>query len=442
MFNELTEKFEDIFRKIRGYGKITEKNIEDTLKEIRLALLGADVNYKVVKDFIHGIQSKALGQDVIKSVTPGQAFVKIVFDEMVEVLGQSNRKLRFEGNTPYVIMLCGLQGSGKTTLAGKLANLLRKDKKNPLLVAADIYRPAAIDQLIKIGASLGIEVYSEKNNTDAVSICRNAYQYAVNKLFPVIILDTAGRLHIDQEMMKELKDIKEKLNPTEILLVVDAMIGQDAVTMAKEFNHLLDVSGLVLTKLDGDTRGGAALSITRVTEKPILFVGVGEKMNELEPFHPERMASRILGMGDIVTLVEKAQEAFDEKKAVELERKIRKNQFTLEDFLHQLQQIKKMGPLENLMSMIPGFNSSMMKDVTVDQNEFNYIEAIILSMTQKERSNPDIINGSRRKRIAMGSGRSVAEINRLLKQFEMMKKMMKKFTSMNRKEMVKHVRQF
>ncbi|MBP7460689.1 MAG: signal recognition particle protein [Candidatus Delongbacteria bacterium] len=442
MFNELTEKFGDIFHKVRGYGKITDKNIEDTLKEIRLALLSADVNYKVVKEFIQGIQSKAIGQDVVRSVTPGQAFVKIVYDEMVNVLGQSNRKLKLEGQSPYVIMLCGLQGSGKTTLAGKLANLLRKDKKNPLLVAADIYRPAAIEQLIKVGASLGIEVYSEKNNSDAVSICRNAYQYAVNKLYPIIILDTAGRLHIDQQMMQELDDIRRHLNPTEILLVVDSMIGQDAVTMARDFNQLLDVSGLVLTKLDGDTRGGAALSITRVTGKPILFAGIGEKMNELEPFYPERMASRILGMGDIVTLVEKAQEAFDEKKAVELEKKIRKNQFNLEDFLHQLQQIKKMGPLESLMAMIPGFNSSMMKDVNVDQNELKYIEAIILSMTPKERANPEIINGSRRKRISMGSGRSVAEINRLLKQFEMMKKMMKKFTSLNRKEMVKHVRQF
>ncbi len=442
MFTDLTEKFDLIFKKLRGQAKITESNIEEAIKEIRLALLAADVNYKVVKDLIQRVKEQALGQDVLLSISAGQVFVKIVYDELVRILGSQHTRLQLHGEAPYVIMLCGLQGSGKTTFAGKLANYLRKEKKQPLLVAADIYRPAAIDQLIKVGASLGLEVYHEMDSQDAVGICQRAYQHALKKLYNVIILDTAGRLHIDESMMDELEAIRAKLKPVEILLVVDAMIGQDAVNMAREFNNRLAVTGLVMTKLDGDTRGGAALSIVQVTQKPIKFAGIGEKLSDLELFHPERMASRILGMGDIVSLVEKAQETFDSKNAQEMEKKLRKNQFTLADFLQQLRQIQKMGSLEQLMSYIPGFNQSMMKDVQVDNRQLKYVEAIILAMTPGERDKPEIINGSRRKRIALGSGRSVQEVNQLLKQFDMMKKMMKRFATMNKRDMFKQMKQF
>ncbi len=435
MFNDLSEKFEKIFHKIRGYGKITEENIKDTIKEIKLALLAADVNYKVVKKLISDIKEKALGQEVIASITPGQAFIKIVHDELIKILGGENRQLNLGGTPPAVIMLCGLQGSGKTTFAGKLANFLRKKKKNPLLVAADIYRPAAIDQLKKIGAALNIPVYFEENK-NPVEICKNSIDHATSKLHDIVILDTAGRLHIDEDMMKELEDIKNNVKPSETLLIVDAMIGQDAVNMAKEFNSRLEVSGIILTKLDGDTRGGAALSIVDITGKPIKFIGTGEKLSDIEEFYPDRLASRILGMGDIVSLVEKAQEVFDEKKAAELEKRIRKNQFTLEDFLDQLQQIKKMGPLKQIISMIPGVDSKMLKEANVDDKQLKHIEAIILSMTPEERRKPEILNGSRRKRIALGSGRPVSEINRLIKQFNTMKKMMKKFSKIDQKKIM------
>jgi len=437
MFSELSEKFEKIVQNVRGYGKISEENIQETVKEIRYALLGADVNYKVVKDFVKRVKEKALGSEVITSVTPGQAFVKIVQDELTSLLGHDNKKLNFEGEPPFPIVICGLQGSGKTTFSGKLALHLRKNKKKPLLVAADIYRPAAIDQLKKIGTELGIEVYSEEGNKNAVEICQNAMDYAIQKLYNVVILDTAGRLHVDEEMMTEVERIRNKVKPKETLLVVDAMIGQDAVNMAKEFNDRLDVSGLVMTKMDGDARGGAALSIVDITQKNIKFISTGEKLNDIEEFYPDRLASRILGMGDIVSLVEKAQEAIDEKEAAKLEKKIRRNQFTLEDFLKQMQQIKKLGPLDQIMKMIPGMNSAALKDAKVDEKQLKYIEAIILSMTPYERDKPNILNGSRRKRIANGSGRPVSEVNRLIKQFMQMKKMMKKFTNMNSSRMMK-----
>jgi signal recognition particle subunit SRP54 len=424
MFQDLSEKLEVVIKKLKGKGKLSEKNITEALKEVRRVLLEADVNYKVVKSFITAVQEKSLGQKVLRSVTPGQQIVKIIHDELSVIMGESEASVTLSGASPAIIMLTGLQGSGKTTLAGKLAAYFKKQGRVPLLVAADIYRPAAVRQLEIVGEQVGVPVISEKSKS-AVDICVNAVKQSRNKGYDLLIFDTAGRLHIDQELMQELLQIKKKTKPQEILFVADAMTGQDAVNTAKEFLNWLDFDGVVLTKMDGDARGGAALSIRMVTNKPIKFISSGEKYDALEKFHPERMASRILGMGDIVTLVEKAQDAVDKEQAEKLERKLRRQQFTLEDFYEQLQQIKKMGPLDQLMGMIPGIKSSMLKGLSVDDRSFVKIEAMINSMTREERQRPQIIDGSRRKRISRGSGTSVQDINQLLKQFQMMQKMMK-----------------
>jgi signal recognition particle subunit SRP54 len=424
MFEDLTAKLEATLRKIRGQGKLTEENIADSLKEIRRSLLEADVNYKVVKEFIQRVQEKAVGEEVLRSVTPGQQIVKIVFDELVQLMGESQADLKLSGIPPAVVMLTGLQGSGKTTFAAKLANFLRKKGRHPMLVAADIYRPAAIQQLQVLGKNLNIPVHAE-DSRNAVKICQNSIKSARDKGDDVVILDTAGRLHIDEEMMAELEQIKMALKPQEILFVADGMTGQDAVNAASQFMARLDFDGIVLTKMDGDARGGAALSIRHVTDRPIKFVSTGEKLDAIEPFHPDRMASRILGMGDVVSLVEKAQETVDLEKAEKLEKKLRKEQFTLEDFYDQLQQIKKMGPLEQILGMIPGIGKQL-KNVPVGDDAFVQVEAIINSMTPQERRKPQIINGSRRRRIAMGSGTRVQDVNQLLRQFDEMRKMFKK----------------
>ena len=424
MLQELGEKFEAVLRKLRGQGKLTEKNIADGLREIRRALLEADVNYKVAKQFIADVEQRALGQDVLKSVTPGQMIVKIMHDELVKLMGEKEAPVRFGHSTPGILMLCGLQGSGKTTLAGKLANHFRKKGRNPLLIAADIYRPAAVDQLKIIGKSINTPVYSE-DSKDAAAIAKHGISYARQHMIDTVIIDTAGRLHVDEEMMHEVETIKATVQPDEILFVADAMTGQDAVNTAATFLSRLAFDGVVLTKMDGDARGGAALSIRAVTQRPIKFVSVGEKLDQLEPFHPERMASRILGMGDIVSLVEKAQAAMDDEKAARLERKLRRQEFTLEDFFDQLQQIKKMGPLQEILAMMPGMQNKALRQMQVDDRALIKVEAIINSMTVDERRSPQIINGSRRKRIAAGSGTTVQDINRLLNQFEMMRKMMK-----------------
>ena len=424
MFEDLTAKLETALKKIKGQGKLTEKNIDDSLKEIRRALLEADVNYKVVKEFIQKVKQKAVGEEVLHSVTPGQQIVKIVHDELVQLMGKAHTDLKMAGIPPTVIMLAGLQGSGKTTFAAKLANFLRKKGRHPMLVAADIYRPAAVEQLKVLGKSLGIPVFSG-DGRDAVVICRNSIKAAREQGRDVVILDTAGRLHIDEEMMQELERIKAELKPQEILFIADGMTGQDAVNAAKQFMERLDFNGVVLTKMDGDARGGAALSIRAVTDRPIKFMSVGEKTDAIEPFHPERMASRILGMGDVVSLVEKAQEAIDLEEAQKLEKKLRKEEFTLEDFYAQLQQIKKMGPLEQILGMIPGLGKQL-KNVPIDDHAFVRVEAIINSMTPEERRRPQIINGSRRRRIALGSGTRVQDVNQLLRQFDEMRKMFKK----------------
>ncbi|APF17568.1 signal recognition particle protein [Caldithrix abyssi DSM 13497] len=423
MLEELTSKLESTFRRLRGYGKLTEKNIADSLKEIRRALLEADVNYKVVKDFVASVQKKAVGEEVLRSVTPGQMIVKIVHDEMVRLLGGTTATLKTAGIPPTIIMLVGLQGSGKTTFAAKLAKYLQKKNRKPLLVAADVYRPAAIQQLKILGRSINVPVY-EEGIGDPVKIAFNAISYARQHMLDTIILDTAGRLHIDEQMMEELVKIKKRIRPHEILFVADGMTGQDAVNTASQFAERLNFDGVVLTKMDGDARGGAALSIKAITGKPIKFMGVGEKLEDIEQFHPDRMASRILGMGDVVTLVEKAQETIDQEKAAKLEQKLRKAEFDLEDFLDQLQQIKKMGSLESILRMIPGVGSQL-KNAQVDEKNLVRVEAIINSMTKEERRNPKILNGSRRKRIAMGSGTRVQDVNQLMRQFEQMKKMMK-----------------
>lgn len=433
MLEDLTQKLETVFQKLRGYGKLSEKNVADSMKEIRRALLEADVNYKVVKDFVTSVQEKALGQDVLRSVTPGQMIVKIVHSELIDLLGETSTQIKIAGIPPTIVMLAGLQGGGKTTFAGKLAQFFRKKGRHPMLVAADVYRPAAIEQLKVVGKNLDIPVYSEDSGKP-VKICSQAIAEARQQACDLLILDTAGRLHIDDEMMRELEEIKEKVKPHEILFVADGMTGQDAVNTAKEFCTRLEFDGIVLTKLDGDTRGGAALSIRAVTQKPIKFIGVGEKYDAIEQFFPDRMASRILGMGDVVTLVEKAQETIDQEKAARLEKKILKQDFNLEDFFDQLQQIKKMGPLDQLLGMIPGVGSQL-SGVNVDDRSFVSIEAIINSMTFQERRNPKILNGSRRRRIAMGSGTSVQEVNRLLNQFGQMKKMLKNMKRMPRKGM-------
>jgi len=422
-FEGLSEKLQAISKKIRGKTRITEEDLTEMLREVKLALLEADVNYKVVKDFIAIIKEKGLGQNVLDSLTPGEQVIKIVKDEMVELLGGTESRINFTPNPPTVIMLVGLQGSGKTTTAGKLANLIRKQGKKPLLVACDVYRPAAIKQLQVVGAQLSIPVYSNENTKNVLQIAKEAVNEAITKLNDVIILDTAGRLHIDEELMVELKNIKANVKPHEILLVVDSMTGQDAVNVGDTFNQNLGIDGIILTKLDGDTRGGAALSVKKVTGRPIKFVGVGEKLSEIEVFHPDRMVSRILGMGDILSIIEKAEEAFDEKEAVELEKKLQKNKFDLDDYLSQIKQMKKMGSFSSILKMIPGF--SALKDVEIDDKEFDKIEAIICSMTKKEKQDTNLLNANRRKRIATGSGTTVQDINRFINSYEQTQKLMK-----------------
>ncbi|ACM60070.1 signal recognition particle subunit FFH/SRP54 (srp54) [Caldicellulosiruptor bescii] len=429
MFSSLSEKLQDVFKRLRGKGKLTEKDIKDAMKEVKLALLEADVNYKVVKDFINTVTQKAVGEEVLESLTPAQQVIKIVYDEMVNLLGGSDTKLTFSPSGFSTYMMVGLQGSGKTTTAGKLAGLLKRQGKNPLLVACDIYRPAAIKQLEVVAQKVGVKCFADYNSKDAVKIAKEGIEFAKVSRCDVAIVDTAGRLHINQELMDELVAIKNAIKPTEILLVLDAMTGQDAVNVAAAFNEQLGIDGIIMTKLDGDTRGGAALSVKAITGKPIKFAGVGEKMEDLEAFHPDRMASRILGMGDILTLIEKAQEAIDQKKAEELEKKLRSMQFTLEDFLDQLKQIKKMGSLSQIISMIPGVKLKGDVDFDAGEKELKKIEAIINSMTKEERQDPSIINSSRKRRIAMGSGTTVQDVNRLLRQFEDMKRMMKQFSN-------------
>ncbi len=427
MLENLGNRFQSIFKKVRGQSKLTESNIKDALKEVKMSLLEADVNYKVVKDFINKIQEKAVGTEVLIGVNPGQQFIKIVNDELVDLLGGTNSRLTKGVRNPTVIMLAGLQGAGKTTFAAKLANKLKKDGEKPYLVAADVYRPAAMKQLEVLANQIDVPAYIEESNKSAVDICRKAWANAKNQDYTYMIIDTAGRLHVDELLMEELAEIKKTVRPQEILLVVDSMIGQDAVNLAKNFNDKLSIDGVVLTKFDGDTRGGAALSIKSVVGKPIKFVGVGEKIEDLELFHPERLASRILGMGDVVSLVEKAQETFDMNDMASLEEKIKSQKFDLEDFLKQLQAIKRMGPLGSILKMIPGLGD--MGDLAPAEKEMKKVEAVIQSMTKEERKHPEILKASRKQRIAKGSGTDVSDINKLLKQFEQMKSMMKMFSS-------------
>ena len=438
-FEGLSAKLQEVTRKLRGKARITESDLKEMLREVKLALLEADVNYAIVKEFINTIQEKALGQDVLKSLTPGQQVIKIVKDELVEFLGGTESKINFTPNPPTVIMLVGLQGSGKTTTAGKLANLLRKQGKKPLLVACDVYRPAAIKQLQVVGGQLNIPVYANEGTKDVVKIARQAIDVAMSKLNDVVILDTAGRLHIDEELMTELKNVKANVKPHEILLVVDSMTGQDAVNVAKAFNEALGIDGVVLTKLDGDTRGGAAISVKKITGRPIKFAATGEKLSDIEVFYPERMASRILGMGDVLSIIEKAEEAIDIEEAEKLEKQLKKKKdLDLDDYLTQLKQIKKMGSFSSLLKMIPGMNA--LKDVKVDDKEFTRIEAMISSMTKEERKNPKLLNGNRRVRIAKGSGTSVQEINKFMKSFEMTQKMMRQMKdSKNMRKMMKGI---
>ena len=423
MFENLNDKLERAFKVLKGQGQITEINVAETTKEIRKALLDADVNYKTAKDFTDRVKAKALGQNVLTSISPGQLLTKITHDELAELMGGQSAGMNMSGN-PTVVLMSGLQGSGKTTFSGKLANYIRKKGKRPLLVACDVYRPAAIDQLETLGKQLDITVFSERENKDPVKIAQNAIAHAKQHGFTAVIVDTAGRLAIDEQMMDEIVRVKKAINPQETLFVVDAMTGQDAVNTAKAFNERLNIDGVVLTKLDGDARGGAALSIRSVVDKPIKFIGTGEKMEALDEFHPDRMAGRILGMGDVVSLVERAQEQFDEKAARELNKKIAKDQFGFDDFLEQIGQIKKMGNMKDLMGMIPGVGKAI-KNIDIPDDAFKGIEAIIQSMTPEERKNPSVINGTRRARLAKGSGRGIEEVNKLMKQFEEMRKMMK-----------------
>ncbi|WP_314827071.1 signal recognition particle protein [Segatella baroniae] len=439
MFENLSHRLERSFKILKGEGKITEINVAETLKDVRRALLDADVNYKVAKGFTDAVKQKALGMNVLTAVKPGQLMVKIVHDELAQLMGGEEVPLRLDGH-PSIILMSGLQGSGKTTFSGKLANLLKKKRnKNPLLVACDVYRPAAVEQLKVVGEQVGVEVYAEPGSTDVVEIAKHAIQQAKAKGNDVVIVDTAGRLAVDEEMMTEISNLKNAVQPHETLFVVDAMTGQDAVNTAKEFNDRLDFDGVVLTKLDGDTRGGAALSIRTVVAKPIKFIGTGEKMEAIDVFHPERMADRILGMGDVVSLVERAQEQFDEEEARRLQKKILKNKFDFNDFLNQIQQIKKMGNLKDLAGMIPGVGKAI-KDVDIDDNAFKGIEAIIQSMTPKERMNPEVLNTSRRQRIAKGSGTNIQEVNRLIKQFDQTRKMMKMVTGNGMANMMRQMK--
>jgi signal recognition particle subunit SRP54 len=437
MFDNLSDKLDRAFKVLKGQGQISEVNVAETSKEIRRALLDADVNYKIAKSFADGVKEKALGQDVLTSVSPGQLFTKITHDQLAELMGGESTDINLKGS-PAVILIAGLQGSGKTTFSGKLSNFLKKKKgKNPMLVAADVYRPAAIDQLHVLGEQINTEVYSDKENKNPVDIAKAGINHAKSKGYDVVIIDTAGRLAVDEQMMSEIAAVKQAINPSEILFVVDAMTGQDAVNTAKAFNDRLDFDGVVLTKLDGDTRGGAALSIRSVVDKPIKFVGTGEKMEALDIFYPKRMADRILGMGDVVSLVERAQEQYDEEKARKLHKKIAKNQFDFNDFLDQIAQIKKMGNMKDLMGMIPGVGKAM-KNIDIDDDAFKHIEAMIHSMTPSERENPKLIDGSRRKRIAAGSGTTVQELNKLLKQFDETSKMMRMMG--NKQNMAKMMR--
>ena len=441
-FEGISEKLNNVFGKLRGRGKLNEKDIKEAMREVRMALLDADVNYKVAKDFVARVSEKAVGEQVMESLTPAQQVIDIVHRELIELMGNTTAKLDFPSKPPCVIMMCGLQGAGKTTHCAKLAKHLIAQNRRPLLVACDVYRPAAIDQLKIVGEKAGAHVF-EMGQIDPVKIAKEGIRYAKDNGFDVVMLDTAGRLHIDETLMQELENIKKETNPNEILLVVDSMTGQDAVNVAESFNQQLDITGVVLTKLDGDTRGGAAISVRAVTGKPVKFAGMGEKLSDLEVFYPERMASRILGMGDVLTLIDKAQEAFDEQQAKELEQKLLKNKFDLEDFLAQLRQMKNMGPLSQIIGMMPGIDSKALKNANIDDNQLNRTEAIILSMTPKERQNPSIINASRKQRIANGSGMRVQEVNALLKQFDAMQKMIKQFTgNKNMKRQMKKMGRF
>lgn len=433
-FEGLAERLQNTIQKIRGKGKVSEADVKEMMREVRLALLEADVNFKVVKDFVKKVSERAVGQEVMKSLTPGQQVIKVVKEELTELMGGEQSQIAVAKRPPTVVMMVGLQGAGKTTTTGKLANLLRKKyNRKPLLVAADIYRPAAIKQLETLGKQLNMPVFSLGDQVSPVEIAQKAIEKAKEEHYDYVLIDTAGRLHIDENLMEELKQIQSLTKPDEIFLVVDAMTGQDAVNVAQSFDEQLGITGVILTKLDGDTRGGAALSIRSVTGKPIKFAGMGEKMDALEPFHPERMASRILGMGDVLTLIEKAQASVDEEKAKQLEQKIRTMSFTLDDFLDQLGQVRSMGPLDELLKMIPGMNRIKgLNNIQIDEKQISHVEAIIRSMTKEEKEHPEIINSSRRKRIAKGSGTTIQEVNRLLKQFEEMKKMMKQMTSMQK----------
>lgn len=432
MFDSLSDKLQNVMKKLKGQTRISEKELKEMLREIKLALLEADVNYKVVKDFVASIETKALGEDVMKSLTPGQQVVKIVRDELTELLGDTNSGLNFSSNPPTVIMLVGLQGSGKTTLCGKLSNYLRKQGKKPLMVACDVYRPAAIKQLETLGKSLNVDVYSEPDNKDVVEIAKNGIKTAISKLCNVVLVDTAGRLQIDETLMEELVDLKKAIRPHEIMLVIDSMVGQEAVNVAQTFNDKLGIDSVTMSKLDSDSRGGAALSVKSITKKPIKFASVGEKLSDLEPFYPDRIASRILGMGDVLSIIDKAEEAYEEEEAIELEKKIRKNEFTLDDYLDQMKKIRKMGSFKQLLAMIPGIPKEI-KDVDIDEKQLLRIDAIITSMTKEERRNPKILNASRRQRIAKGSGNKVQDINRFIEQFTEMQKMMKNMMNGNGK---------
>ena len=427
-FESLTEKLQNTFRKLKGKGKVSEKDLKEAMREVKLALLEADVNFRVVKDFVKQVSERASGAEVMESLTPAQQVIKIVNEEMIALMGGSEQKLEMASKPPTVIMMAGLQGAGKTTTAAKLGGILKKQGKRPLLCACDVYRPAAVKQLQVVGEKLELPVYAEEGNTDAVGIAKSGLAHAIKYANDVLIIDTAGRLHIDETLMEELKRISAEVHPTEILLVVDAMTGQDAVTVADTFNQELEISGVVLTKLDGDTRGGAALSVRAVTQKPIKFCGMGEKLTDLEVFHPDRMASRILGMGDMLSLIEKAEQALDMKKAEELEKKLRSQQFTFGDFLGQMEQMKNMGPLQDLLGMLPGVDAKALKNIDVDEKRMGRIEAIVLAMTPRERELQDKLTPSRKERIAKGSGTSMAEVNALIKQFEQMQKMMKQLS--------------
>ncbi|MBE6023631.1 MAG: signal recognition particle protein [Cellulosilyticum sp.] len=429
-FDQLSSKLQDVFKQLKGKGKLSDKDVKMALREVKLALLEADVNFKVVKQFIKTIEERAIGHEVLESLTPGQQVIKIVNEELINLMGSTQSKINFAPRGITVIMMVGLQGAGKTTTSAKLSSTIKSHGKRPLLVACDVYRPAAIDQLIKVGKQVNVPVFSLGADADPVEIARQGVEHAKENNLDVVIVDTAGRLHVDEVLMDELKNIKSTVKPQEILLVVDAMTGQDAVNVAESFNEALGIDGVVMTKLDGDSRGGAALSVKAVTNKPIKYAGMGEKLNDLEPFHPERIASRILGMGDVLTLIEKAQQGIDEQKAKELEAKFRKAEFNFEDFLEQMQQVKKMGPISQLLGMLPGMNGAKMSELQgqIDDKQMDYIEAIILSMTKEERLNPNLLNMSRKKRIAKGSGRDIQEVNRLIKQFEQMQSMMKQFS--------------